>query len=366
MIKSIKSSEQKFRIASLDGLRGLAILLVFLSHTSNEEIYLLPWANFSGVGKSGVYLFFILSSFLLTLPFIKKGSKAINLKYLTNYLFRRFWRIYPLYFLYLITAIITSQLWTVQSLLELSNIPFYLTFDDLGKQLLLAEGKGVTWSILVEFRYYFILPLLALTYSVILKNKLFPSTILTVILILVCQLLYPPSASMVNDSRLEPYLPIFLIGSLLALVFYKWNESSWKENYRVCWAIDIGGISALVILFCLTPAISSILLRRKIAFDYYHHNFILYACLWSVVLFSCLTGSARLKSWLEIFFLRYLGMISFSFYLIHTIFLHPDIISLIPHNFLQGWIILAITIVISHISWLLIEQPTSKVRLFQK
>ena len=131
-------------------------------------MYLIPFADFSGIGKSGVYLFFILSSFLLTLPFIIKGNKAINLKYLINYLFRRFWRIYPLYFLYLAIAIITSsKLWATVNPTKLSNIPFFLSFIDFGKQLLLTEGRGVTWSILVEFRYYFVLPALALTYSVI-------------------------------------------------------------------------------------------------------------------------------------------------------------------------------------------------------
>lgn len=361
-----KSSEQVFRISSLDGLRGLAILLVFLSHTSNQEVYLIPFADFSGVGKSGVYLFFILSSFLLTLPFIIKGNKAVNLKYLINYMFRRFWRIYPLYFLYLAIAIITSsKLWATINLTKISNIPFFLSFVDLSKQLLLAEGRGVTWSILVEFRYYFILPVLALTYSVVLKNKLLPSTILTAILIVVCKILFPASESITNDPRLEPYLPIFLIGSLLALVFYHWNTSSLKENYRVLWIIDLSGLTALVILFCLTPAISSILLGREIALDYYHKHFMLYACLWSIVMFSCLTGSGKLKSLFEIYFLRYLGFISFSFYLIHTIFLHPDVLSLIPNTFWRGWIIFTATIIVSHVSWLLIEKPTSKVRLFQ-
>ena len=73
MIKGRGLFDNKFQLDSLDGLRGLAALMVFLSHTSNEGIYFSSSFNFSGIGKSGVFLFFVLSSFLLTYPFVKKG-----------------------------------------------------------------------------------------------------------------------------------------------------------------------------------------------------------------------------------------------------------------------------------------------------
>ncbi|MBK9055180.1 MAG: acyltransferase [Chloroflexi bacterium] len=75
---------------SLDGLRGLAVLLVILGHTSNREAYFFPGANFAGMGKSGVFLFFILSSFLLTYPFLEKGEEARSKNFLLNYAIRRF------------------------------------------------------------------------------------------------------------------------------------------------------------------------------------------------------------------------------------------------------------------------------------
>ena len=51
---------------SLDGVRGIAILFVLLSHLSNEGYRIF---NFSGKGVYGVYLFFVLSAFLLSYPF---------------------------------------------------------------------------------------------------------------------------------------------------------------------------------------------------------------------------------------------------------------------------------------------------------
>jgi peptidoglycan/LPS O-acetylase OafA/YrhL len=54
------------RIPGLDGLRGIAALIVVLSHTSIRKMYLAPGLDFGGIGKSGVYLFFVLSVMLLT------------------------------------------------------------------------------------------------------------------------------------------------------------------------------------------------------------------------------------------------------------------------------------------------------------
>ena len=70
MIKGREVSNQKLYVHALDGLRGLAVLMVFLSHTSLSGHRALPFVNFAGTGKMGVFLFFILSSFLLTYPFL--------------------------------------------------------------------------------------------------------------------------------------------------------------------------------------------------------------------------------------------------------------------------------------------------------
>lgn len=54
------------RSAALDGLRGLAALMVVASHGSAGGQHLLPGLSLEGIGKHGVFLFFVLSAFLLT------------------------------------------------------------------------------------------------------------------------------------------------------------------------------------------------------------------------------------------------------------------------------------------------------------
>ena len=89
---------KKDHFKALDGLRGLAVLLVILSHSSIDGVYMLPGVDFSGMGKPGVLLFFVLSAYLLDRQIIVGfvNGKA-NARFWANYFLRRFLRIFPLY-----------------------------------------------------------------------------------------------------------------------------------------------------------------------------------------------------------------------------------------------------------------------------
>jgi peptidoglycan/LPS O-acetylase OafA/YrhL len=363
VIQGRELSDRKFQLDSLDGLRGVAILIVFLSHTSNLGTYLLPFANFSGIGKSGVYLFFVLSSFLLTLPFIKKGIGAANKFFLMNYSLRRFFRIYPLYFMYLLLGLVTSMVfWKITGSEQPVGMPFTLSLKEFFQQLLLIQGKGVTWSILVEFHYYFVLPLLALTYSIVLKNKLLPSIILTIILIYISQLIWPQSEAIQNDPRLGPYLPIFLMGSLLAVIYHNWQENNLSEKKKIALIVEILGMLSALILIFMIPSVSSYILEKEIPFNYYNKEFIVFGLLWSIVLFASVAGLGTLKKLFSMPILRYMGFISFSVYLLHVIVIEEieRVGTEIP---MQGWIMLGLTVLASHLTWRFVEKPTSKIKI---
>lgn len=88
---------------ALDDLRGIAVMLVLLSHASNVGIHFQYLLNFQKIGKAGVYLFFVLSAYLLdrqiAIAFINNKSSKL---YWKNYFVRRFLRIYPLFVIALI------------------------------------------------------------------------------------------------------------------------------------------------------------------------------------------------------------------------------------------------------------------------
>ena len=83
----------------IDGLRGLAILMVVACHycyakepTSVIGRWLL---NFSGTLGMGVNLFFTLSGFLISWPFWKRKVNRSEQLIPPGYGWRRFWKIYP-------------------------------------------------------------------------------------------------------------------------------------------------------------------------------------------------------------------------------------------------------------------------------
>jgi peptidoglycan/LPS O-acetylase OafA/YrhL len=161
------------RIAELDGLRGIAILLILSGHYFANPVYTTPGTSqdflrmaYGFVFPSGVDLFFVLSGFLI-------GGLLLDNRQATNYFkvfyVRRFYRIAPLY--YLLVAIflglglclpaITEESWLYQNPLPLLS---YLTFTQ-NFFMSRANDFGVgwlspTWSLAVEEQFYLLLPLL--------------------------------------------------------------------------------------------------------------------------------------------------------------------------------------------------------------
>jgi peptidoglycan/LPS O-acetylase OafA/YrhL len=391
--------DRRFQIDALDGVRGLAVLLVFLSHCSNKGVSLVPYTDFRGMGKTGVWLFFLLSSFLLTYPFIAKGKQSFTLPSLTNYAWRRVLRVYPLYFLYCLLALATTPFVShlipdgaVPTSGREPGIPFLLTPLEFIEQMLLLKGKGLTWSILVEFKFYFVLPLLAVCFVLLFKRNLWLSGLLTGVSIAAAAYVWPDSQT--NDWRLGPYLPIFLIGSYLALLHWHSHEQEWIQSRRAKISLEVAGWCSLAVLVALIPSVASSLLKALVYFipateswapspeleyNAFHKQFLLFCSLWAIVLVATIHGYGGLRNLFANNVLRFFGFISFSFYLLHVIVLNamntvwhklvdgndwlsPTVEQLVAGPLL-GWSILALTTAVSYVSYRLIEKPLSSLRL---
>ncbi len=167
------SNNKAKRIPELDGIRGMAILLVLAYHYISVSIppdagpgFLFVRQIFSK-GWSGVDLFFVLSGFLITGILIDKRDSK---NYFKIFYFRRINRIFPLYFFFLLVFFVIQKYessWGIFSPGLFSNtIPFspYLLFLQNFTMALHGtfgnEYLAVTWSLAIEEQFYLILPLL--------------------------------------------------------------------------------------------------------------------------------------------------------------------------------------------------------------
>jgi peptidoglycan/LPS O-acetylase OafA/YrhL len=140
----------------LDGLRAIAILMIFVNHWTPWSYQIgLPWGNF------GVDLFFVLSGFLITeillesRRYMEEDGQSLFLT-LRQFYIRRTIRIFPLYYAFLIVYGAISQSW----INELT--PWLWTYTlNLFRVLINSDWGGPIshlWSLSVEEQFYLVWP----------------------------------------------------------------------------------------------------------------------------------------------------------------------------------------------------------------
>jgi peptidoglycan/LPS O-acetylase OafA/YrhL len=218
------------RIPELDGVRGIAILMVLLFHLSpaidNSQHWLVNSAiSAARFGGTGVDLFFVLSGFLICGILVDNRSAE---NYFKVFYVRRIFRIVPLYFLIALTFFTLSFAWHHQIinapawLMDVS-IPrwSYLTFtQNFWMARLKSLGSAVlapTWSLAVEEQFYLVFPLMVGLVPPRLLTKILLATMTGAILLrLVVRI-----AHLSNDIALLVLTPcradILSLGALIAL-----------------------------------------------------------------------------------------------------------------------------------------------------
>lgn len=155
-------------VPELDGLRGIAILLVIASH------YLGDYWRAATVGWTGVSLFFVLSGFLITGILLDAKDKP---NYFRNFYARRTLRIFPLYYLVLFLMFIVAPLFPALDTEEYRSVAqhqgwlwtytmnLYASFGaEVGVDPFTGDWVHVLhfWSLSVEEQFYLVWPLIVL------------------------------------------------------------------------------------------------------------------------------------------------------------------------------------------------------------
>jgi len=167
------------RVPALDGLRGVAILLVLFFHFTNLGRLILVAQRVGGVqgalgilawnaalsGWAGVDLFFVLSGYLITGILLQEKGRP---RFFRRFYARRAARILPLYYVFLAgyavvllvvgsTAKLGALVWP---LLYATNIPLGLFGDGA-----IPHEIQCLWSLAIEEQFYLVFPLIIVAVS---------------------------------------------------------------------------------------------------------------------------------------------------------------------------------------------------------
>lgn len=328
-----------YHIKSLDGLRGVAVLIVLLAHSHHvNEVNNI----FQYFGRVGVYLFYILSAFLLDtqIAYKLKNGKA-SFWYWLNYSLRRFLRIIPIYFLYLLGYYLFHRKF-------LAN--FITSPEDVVYSIFMLESHGVFWSIPVEFKYYIFSPFLMLIFHRLLKWEM--GLIIPVGLNIYFLSMYFNFEYGLEWTSTLKSIPAFLLGSILAI--FEVNNLKLKK-IRVIEIITLIGLlfSNLYTTGYLFPS------EIQSLFNIYIMPLFL-----GGIFISSKYG--LLRKIMEAKFLRFLGTVSFSIYLSHMLFAFGVRKYGFEWDEINFFLYFLLTVLFSSISYLLVEYPLSKIKLRKK
>lgn len=154
------------RQPSIDGIRALAAFAVLVFHVAMEAGTALEPGFLGGLlsrGEIGVPVFFALSGLLLYRPWAAELLSAGPAPDTTRYLWRRFFRVIPAYWLVVVVALL---LWGGEhrgDLVTWIQMIFAVHIYDIDPWWfgLGPKGLGQMWSLSVEIAFYLTLPLMA-------------------------------------------------------------------------------------------------------------------------------------------------------------------------------------------------------------
>jgi peptidoglycan/LPS O-acetylase OafA/YrhL len=318
----------------LESLRGIAIVLVVAFHA--DSVIGFPFRNrvggwpspqlaFIHAGHSGVTLFFVLSAFLLALPFLEATYGGRPVSWQTFYR-RRALRILPLYYV----AVVAGTVLTSRSLAQLwRGLPYLLFLESRGSLVTpMPPWSGVWWSLATEAQFYILLPLVALAFGRSRRLTLGLLTLYAVGYVALARGVILPMEPWFRAQSVIGRGPIFLCGIGAAWLWLRHGEGLRRRLAATRW-LSAGGGDVLLLLVLLALG----LLLRWATF----HGFMVLeptpsfvwhvpeGVLWTLVLLIVLVVPLRSKALLSNRVFARLGVLSYSIYILHMPVFHYTI-----------------------------------------
>ena len=334
---------------NLDGIRGIAALMVIVFHFfgSESQEYLEKidlFRQLTEFGQHGVTLFFVLSGFVITRILINTRNKT---GYFSLFYLKRILRILPLYYLYLIAHYYLLPVILDKPFTNFNyQIPVYFYLQNLTEVLnIKASGPGHFWSLAVEEHFYLLWPLVVFVINPKHLSKLIAVIIIGVFFLKYYMLKNGYSINYFTFTRVDQ----LLMGAILALLE---SNGFFKDRHALKKMLFIGltvfPIAVIVYIF------SGKFYFIKEMMKYPILGLFFFAAIGLLI-------STKDKNIINLFLtskvLQYLGKISYGLYVWHIFALR------IVEKFLltKMWIIdmfleISLSIFLAHLSFFLFEK----------
>jgi len=350
-----KAGKQALTVPSLDGLRAFSFLLVFVAHAGLEGI--VP-------GGFGVTVFFFLSGYLITTLMRQEFERYGDVS-LKHFYLRRVLRILPPFYLVLIAATAASAGGVIPNpsldpravaaqALHYAN--YWIVRHDSGG---VAPGTGVYWSLAVEEHFYFLFPWL---YILLQRLKLSGRgqalvfwAICAAVLAWRCILIYGLHSGqqrtyLATDTRVDN----ILFGCALAVYSNPMLDETSRSTSRLYRAVLLPlAVGALLVSFGVRDP------DFRQSFRY---------SLQGIALYPIFIVAVRQPDFLpfrvlNLGWVKFLGMLSYSLYLVHQDILYAAVRHLpwLP-PVARGVLVLGVSVAISVAIYEVVEKPCARVR----
>jgi len=224
-------------IPEIDGLRFLAIfsvvcfhLIIFLTNKFplilNNGLFVKNIQHFFLHGHIGVPLFFVISGFILAVPFINSYLIKKNSFNIKDFYIRRLTRLEPPYILVL-TILLFFGVYNTVDMTFWDRIYSYLSSIFYFHNFIVNDVpflNGVTWSLEIEIQFYILAPLILMIFKVSSNYKRRLIIVLSIIFFLILNIFID-----FKYLNLLMYMQFFLLGILLADLYYT-NKLIFKKT----------------------------------------------------------------------------------------------------------------------------------------
>lgn len=330
------------RIPALDGVRGIAIILVLVSHAEISSIGA-HGELLARLGDLGVKLFFVLSGFLITTLLLQEQERTGRIAY-GRFMARRAFRILPPAYMFILAVVVGARIGVIT--LRPGDTVHALTYTTDFAQP--SWWLGHLWSLSIEEQYYVLWPLIL--------------------------------------GLVRPRIGVYLMFASLAIaavtrIVVVTQFPGWTENIERSFIIAEDGFGAGGLLATLLPRLSSLPLYDRAIRSWWaplllvaaagldqleHHPLVFYGLLQSVIYLVLAVWLHRalvvdddwLAGLLNMRWLTWIGSISYSLYLWQQPFLAPAELQLV-HNFPMA---LGLSLAFAVGSYHLVERPFLKLR----